>query len=254
MSLQPRLSATNVVRREGRQGLLKSTRRSELLVSSSIFPLDWFWTRALNCSSILEVKLVVALTMLKPLAPLSQFGGIDCIGSRSNNCDTRRIENYYSLGTVPGGSLGAAGLLVDPLLSCVASCEAHHHLVVYPATVELIGQCLRLGTDGENFMLIYDYTYACPADIYLMMWSWIQLGFLHHRSVVFHHDAFAWLCFWHWVDLCRTSVRLRLKWCILATGRAQALASNSSVMPSINLNNLLLLYLHKPFNTSNSIW
>jgi len=50
-----------------------STGRMELLVCKDIefpsSPLDWFWARALNLASILEVKLVVALTTLQPLPP-----------------------------------------------------------------------------------------------------------------------------------------------------------------------------------------
>jgi len=49
-------------------------------------PLAWFWARALNLASILEVMMVVALATLHPLPP-SELAALDIGlgGFRSNN-------------------------------------------------------------------------------------------------------------------------------------------------------------------------
>jgi len=72
---------------------LTSTGRMELLVCKDIefpsSPLAWFWARALNLASILEVKMVVALTMLHPLPP-SELAALVLVASEQQQIAIER--------------------------------------------------------------------------------------------------------------------------------------------------------------------
>jgi len=65
----------------------------ELLVCKDIefpsSPLAWFWARALNLASILEVKMVVALTMLHPLPP-SELAALVLVASEQQQIAIER--------------------------------------------------------------------------------------------------------------------------------------------------------------------
>jgi len=68
----------------------------ELLVCKDIefpsSPLAWFWARALNLASILEVKmvLVVALATLHPLPP-SELAALVLVASEATTDSNRKI-------------------------------------------------------------------------------------------------------------------------------------------------------------------
>jgi len=52
-------------------------------------PLAWFWARALNLASILEVKMVVALAMLHPLPP-SELAALVLVVSEATTESNRK--------------------------------------------------------------------------------------------------------------------------------------------------------------------
>jgi len=87
------------IRREDRRRLLTSTGRIELLVCEDIefpsSPLAWFWARALNLASILEVKTAAALAALHPLPPF-ELAALVLVASEatpdSNRKTTRIVQ------------------------------------------------------------------------------------------------------------------------------------------------------------------
>jgi len=52
-------------------------------------PLAWFWARALNLASILEVKMVVALATLHPLPP-SELPALVLVASEATTDSNRK--------------------------------------------------------------------------------------------------------------------------------------------------------------------
>jgi len=151
------------IRRDGRRGRLTSTGGMELLVCKDIEspspPLAWFWARALNLASILEVMMVVALAMLHPLPP-SELAALVLVASEATTDSNRKIIIDY-LGVNPGGNLGAAGLLVDPSLPGVASCQVPAPLCgvsysgcPFRGAKARTGQYPLLDTGGQSFILI----------------------------------------------------------------------------------------------------
>jgi len=80
----------------------------ELLVCEDIEsppPPAWFWTRALNLASILEVMLAVAQTTLQLLPPSELAAGIGRGGFKSNNRSQQWKESDDHSGVNHGGSL-----------------------------------------------------------------------------------------------------------------------------------------------------
>jgi len=65
----------------------------ELLVCKDIEfpspPPTWFWARALNLASILEVKIVVALATLHPLPP-SELAALVLVASEATTDSNRK--------------------------------------------------------------------------------------------------------------------------------------------------------------------
>jgi len=53
-------------------------------------PLAWFWARALNLASILDVKMVVALATLHPLPP-SELRALVLVTSEATTDSNRKI-------------------------------------------------------------------------------------------------------------------------------------------------------------------
>jgi len=66
----------------------------ELLVCKDIespsSPLAWFWARALNLASILEVKMAAALATLHPLPP-SELAALVLVASEATTDSNRKI-------------------------------------------------------------------------------------------------------------------------------------------------------------------
>jgi len=66
----------------------------ELLVCKDIesrpSPLAWFWARALNLASNLELKMAVALAMLHPLPP-SELAALVLVASEATTDSNRKI-------------------------------------------------------------------------------------------------------------------------------------------------------------------
>jgi len=54
-------------------------------------PLAWFWARALDLTSILEVKMVVALATLHPLPP-SELAALVLVASEATTDSNRKIR------------------------------------------------------------------------------------------------------------------------------------------------------------------
>jgi len=88
-------------------------------------PLAWFWARALNLANILEAMLGAALTMFQSLPPPGLAVSVS-LTSGATTTHSKQTESNDHLEINHGGSLGATGLLVDPSLPGVASCQAFY--------------------------------------------------------------------------------------------------------------------------------
>jgi len=101
--------------------------------------------------------MVVALATLHPLPP-SELAALALVASEQQQIAIEDSNDY--LGVNPGGNLGAAGLLVDPSLPGVASCQAPAPLCgvsnsgYFPLSKRTDWSISLLDTGGQSFILI----------------------------------------------------------------------------------------------------